>query len=1040
MRFPRAALSILLTASALHAASWGHLPSMHDHDKAFGLTEGKQATAYKATMLRANAPGSVFFPGQKPEITFQVENLTDRPLEAAGHVEVLRYQLQGVPGDNWWPRVRILAREGRTPVKVSLPAKGWKDLTIAPPIPEIRGGYALILDLGKAGRHYVTSLIRTFEASDKRVQHPKQGLESMPPEILERLGVQVVRYGVKFLPTGSRRREETLEWLDEQFTAMHRHKVTCTAEFSSGGEGMPLGRSRPHLDANDTMLGGKTDMAWLPSLDEDFEEYVAMLVSKYGWPKGPITGVMLWNEPWESRSISGWQADIPRYRAIYRAMGRAVFRARREAGVDVLIGGCDSTDNTIDKLFGDGRETFLPMLDFCSTHYQGLSVPRLFPAWNNRRFHQGRVRVWDTESWVANTDDRFAAAVAALRAAGYDRTLASLSRIAVNTLSHHRTAYDRIQTKEGRKKVVRWVESRPLAAAYAAVQHFLGEREFDRILFEHGIPWVYVFAGTEGNADDGVVVVVGDIAGQLTKKGKKPLFDGVRCLDEVRAMQAARKRLRDLPAGQKGPRRELLAKLAERRPLTNCRMIVAADEGRYGLYDFYGNRIEAEGGKLVVPLDDRGFFLKPKASVAGSFAGLVAALRSARIEGIEPVEIVAMDMQRRVGDGPVVKLRLSNQLERGVSGKLSVRLGGLEVRAPRTVTLAPRQRRWVDVDVTGGEANPENDYLLSVTLDCGDDGLADHDELLHVNLIERRTPKIDGDLADWKGAMPQVVVTDQGDTQSFEERMWAMGTFSPGPAGGAAVAYVAHDDEFFYFAAQVADASKDPGSLRYARRDDDSFYYPDVCYGTVKARVGRGKDRKVVQKRVEYRWPEGVRHFSYRRRFDCPWTYDHDNVALAFNAVPLGMDGQQARLPGRMPRYSAYKTTDHEFVFNRVAKGHGGGYEAWRLMVPGMPRIHFFPRQPRHPLWGAVEAAKMALTYKDGFRLVEIALPWSAIPRVKLLRDTHKPVKFAFRINDNGGPTLESNLGRSICEGYSGAFHPGWRSGSPNEVEFRFER
>ena len=163
------------------------------------------------------------------------------------------------------------------------------------------------------------------------------------------------------------------------------------------------------------MKDGKQDQAWLPECDDNYQQFVYRLVSEFGWPKGPITGVKLWNEPWEGLSIVRLGADMLRYRELYKRMGEAVFQARKEAGVDVLVGGCDSSANTWDKLFPDGSDEFLPYLDFCSIHYQGLSAPVLYPQWTQRRFYKGRVLIWDTELWVANSDDRFAGVVAANR-------------------------------------------------------------------------------------------------------------------------------------------------------------------------------------------------------------------------------------------------------------------------------------------------------------------------------------------------------------------------------------------------------------------------------------------------------------------------------------------------------------------------------------------------------------------------------------------------------------------------------------------------
>ena len=104
-------------------------------------------------------------------------------------------------------------------------------------------------------------------------------------------------------------------------------------------------------------------------------------------------------------------------------MAEAVVEARKEGGVKVLIGGACSSANTRDKLFCDGTDTFLPWLDFVSIHYQPLAAdPLLEPNWMNRKGEYGRVRVWDTESWVANSDDRVAGVIASMRAMGQDRT------------------------------------------------------------------------------------------------------------------------------------------------------------------------------------------------------------------------------------------------------------------------------------------------------------------------------------------------------------------------------------------------------------------------------------------------------------------------------------------------------------------------------------------------------------------------------------------------------------------------------------------
>ena len=95
-------------------------------------------------------------------------------------------------------------------------------------------------------------------------------------------------------------------------------------------QSMPLGTTRPHLDENGKFLHTKQDLVWLPELDEDFKKFVKELCLDFGWPKGPVTAVCLWNEPWEGTSISGWQADMIRYKEIYTKMAEAVLEARKK--------------------------------------------------------------------------------------------------------------------------------------------------------------------------------------------------------------------------------------------------------------------------------------------------------------------------------------------------------------------------------------------------------------------------------------------------------------------------------------------------------------------------------------------------------------------------------------------------------------------------------------------------------------------------------------------------------------------------------------
>jgi hypothetical protein len=1036
--------------------AWGVLSDMHNYHGCFGLDpdtsnypnkgtspKWKLQGAYKIVMIESNAPGNVYHEGEKPRLTFQMENLTDEPLSAKSKIEVIRYSQSSMPGEQWYPELKRLEIVGSVPLKVDLAPNGWHNFTVRPPMAQTKGGYGFVVDLGEHGRQFLTSAVRTFRPPSQRVQYPKQCLEHMPAEILERLGIQAVRYGVSFITEDEGRRyDQLIERLDHDLKEMHEHKVTCIAEIGAGTKHQPLRRGRPHLNEDDIMKRGKQDLCWLPKRDDKYQEFVYELACKYGWPKGPITGFMLWNEPWEGLSISGWAADIPRYRELYKRMGDAVFKARRDANVDVLVGGCDSSTNTLDKLFPDGSDEFLPYLDFCSIHYQGLHAPVLYPEWNNRTHHKGRVRIWDTESWTANTDDRFLGVVASNRAAGYDRSLGSLSRIAVSTLSHHRVGKETIHTSDCDKEIPRWIDSRPLAASYGAVQHFIGEREFKEILFRNGLPWVFVFDGPDGNPDDGTVVIVGDIAPLFGgKKTTGVLFETVRSLDELAAKAKLKKKLAALPADAAKERAKLIAQIEEPMPFTNATMTVELPSG-CAVYDYYGNAVDAPANKIELSLDEQGIFLRGNPERKGSFRELLDALRESKIEGIEPLETIAYDMTAPIKTKPVVKLRLTSQRNHPIRGRLKVKLGELDIEYPSELNFKPREQKWVEVKVAGGQAVTVNTYPLELKFDAGKDGIARHEEAMRVNYIVRRKIKIDGRLDDWKGALPQPIgVTGSGGPSFTEAMLFPFAEFEPKESEGLAVGYVAHDDDYFYFAAKIADDTPQNGTQRFATRDPDDDFYPEVSYEPVDER-GRQVELGEHAELREHRWPEGVRRFSYRRWPDIPSSMPQiarDNVLIAFNAIPLGEDGWESHLPGRMPKFVWYKSTDYEFALNKVAPEYGGGTEIWRLWLPGMTYKHFYPRQPKSRKEGPAKG-RLEVRYKTGTRIVECALPWSEIPHVKQLRDAGRTAKFTFRVNhETRGPVMELPRGRSAAEGLSPSFHPNWSPHWPNELEFGFE-
>ena len=1182
-------IALMLFAVTFSVTSKAQMKDPHDwvgYEQTLGLKNGLRHYDFNVKTVSTSAPANIFWPGDKVQFTFQLVSNINQPIDMEAKVKIIQYGSKGVPNDIWLPEMYHIKDVQTIPVQLSISPNGYQNVTINPEISNVYGGYAVVFDLGKHGSQLGTSFVRSMKPSSEKMQYPKQSLDDLGVDFLSRVGVQAIRYGVEYIATNHRDYQATMRQLDEEMKRYAENNITVLLMFGEGHTLIPMGTPRSYLDDDGVYMRTKQDYVWLPSMDPDFKEFVRRLCVKHGWPRGPVTAVGLWNEPWEGISISGWQSDLLRYREIYKVMADAVLEAREE-GADVLVGGCDSSANAWDKLFSDGYD-MLPIFDYLSIHYQGMDSPVLYPEWNNRKDHKGRVLIWDTESWVGNTDDRIGLVVAANRAAGYDRSMGIYGGYMYSGDSHVGTnKHTQLRTPMGQETIPTIYTTWSPAAAMGAVQSLIGERDFNRLLFK-SLPWVILFDGYNNNPDDGAVVVAGDLGEAFG--AEHILFRGVRGLDAAKKMWELRKQ-------KKEP--ETLYE-----PLTGGKMVIKALPS-FRAYDSYGNAILPDKGVLTIPLDFRGYYLRTDGS-KGSYAKLVKAIESSHIEGFEPLDIVAKDFLAPIENKPVMDLVLTNMLNRPVSGTLNITIEGLEIEAPQKLSFKPHEQKTIQVKVKNGVANAENTYPLDVYFDGGKDGIAIHWEDMHVNVISKRTIVVDGDLSDWEGAFAQTV-KGAGAGVSVTEAAWYPFKNFDRDVDGFANGYLAYDDDYFYFAAKVADKTPFEGTRRFEFRDDDEFFYPDVSYmQTVNAMRGVEKQRNanadnksallhpdkegervlntfentettqsigfdidlpedrhtqvaiyfppmdqydidiVVYDRntgfemirrkveriwdgayvsldvagkvrircsakgwwyaikvgglffdkteqnitafknvdlntcgnwkgvygkeghaiiglpyslpssvtlayveyddkVELNWPEGVRHYSYRKDPDIPdgaLGRAIDNVMIAFNAIPDKEDEMELMAKGTMPRFVAYKCTDYEYALNKVAPEYGGGTEIWRMLVPGMTRKHFFPRQPKQGMEGPVRDGKLEIRRDGNTLYTECAIPWSEIPHVKETLDKGKTVKFSFLINDNGkgGAYMELAQKRSVSKMNSKAFHPDWKEHWANEVEFSYEK
>ena len=1014
-----------------------------------GLSKDSPAT-FKAMKIASSITDSILWPGEKLQVTLQVQNLTDKPIAADGVVEVIHFATKGIPGDIWTPKMERLAVMETLPLRVDVAASGWANFTLDLNISETKGAYALVLDLPELGRSFFGSVGRVFKPKNTMAQYPQFTTDITFPTVLHRLGIAPNRFELGYKPTTDKDFEN---WYQEVTKRLRDYKALgLPVSLEVGGPTFfgptqPLGRPRPWLDDAGMMLDTKFDLAWLPSYDEDFRKFVKRLISDYGWPRGPLNAIMLWNEPWEGISISGWGADMLRYREMFQVLAEATREACREAGVTVLIGGCDSTTNTMDKLFPDESEYWYDFLDFCSIHYQGM-----FPAVGYKPWVKRALRTWDTESWVANTDDRVGAVVATNLALGYGRAVGVFHGNAIAGEKYwEETLY---KDNEGNEIKANIINVWPVAIALSAAMEFIGERKFERLVYPNGLPWVMQFEGlrdAEGKVspEDGTLVVVGDIGDEFG--ADNVWLRTARGIVEKDKKQELIDTLFTLP-GDAPERAALMEKFTTGETLTGASLTLDVgstdpQKALFALYDFYGNPCDSQDGKITIPLDGRGFFLRTTGE-KGSWDALVKAVETAHIDGIEPIAIMCHDFTEPLSKSPELHITLSNVLNRSIVGKLSLAMQGVVFENPeQEIALQPHETRVVSAKIKNATPAECNTYPVNVIFDARADGKARHIEDMHVNLIAARTIRVDGSLDDWRDVLPQFV-SETNTSQTVAEFAWL--PFADAPKGmtqGQAQAYLAYDENYFYFAIRILDSTPHEGMPRFETRDDDEYFYPEISYierADVQSQPSFTLPDEPFGEKIALKWPEGVRRYSYRKDPVLPMGSmpRRDNVQIAFNVIPQEDKQWLPNPPGTFPRFSTWATTDYEYALNPVAARYGGGTEVWRLQYPGMPHKHFYPRQPKSKLEGPVKDAALVIKHEGNIRTVETAIPWQEIPEVKKALDQGRTIKFGFRANDDQGRgCMELARRRSVAKmaGCGTAFLPDWGEHWDNEIEFGFE-
>jgi hypothetical protein len=145
-----------------------------------------------------------------------------------------------------------------------------------------------------------------------------------------------------------------------------------------------------------------------------------------------------------------------------------------------------------------------------------------------------------------------------------------------------------------------------------------------------------------------------------------------------------------------------------------------------------------------------------------------------------------------------------------------------------------------------------------------------------VNIVAARTIAVDGKLDDWKDVPAQTITSGDIAGPTLTEAAWyPFKKFDASIKTGFATGYLAYDTAYFYFAAKIADQTPDSGTIRFEKRNEDEYFYPDTCYGMP---MGGAKSFSV-------RWSGTVKpKHSERYTF---YTVSDDGVRLWVNDRPV---------------------------------------------------------------------------------------------------------------------------------------------------------
>ena len=788
-----------------------------------------------------------------------------------------------------------------------------------------------------------------------------QGTRNNPTLLLRgaqtaaRLGIKILRFEAHWSNVEQKRGVYNWSSLDPMMHAMAKAGVrTMWTVDDAPFWTMPFGQPTP------ACIPTKADWSCEPQYLPLFEKWLNAACRRY-WDhgRGALWVLENWNEPWNGISISGWESDIPHYRAIMKVIARVAHAQKppMETAAACWIG---NTEN----MFLTGRHPAqqIKMVDISTDHY--VQPDFSYGPMVARYWHKQSM---DTETWVACNEMMLPQVMTQFMACGQEHVNPCFPDFIYFSDPGSPTSY---------------TMPTPVALACNTFSYFMTGKPFQRLLFMHHLPFAFQF-GTDPHA---VVVLLGRL---FTPFGNS--------LRSVLWWQF------NLTHG--GTMR-----------FNNA-------DGAIHVYNLDGNRVFMHQNTVTLPVTTLAYYLTcPKGGVKLIRRRLAAATYQ-NVRPVEIIAHDFTQMVNTPGLTLHTTLHnLLPQTITGIL-TITPPVGLKLATDRLPVTLTAGQSLDVAMAVVHARVAPTNVYPFRYRFasPVGDARWSENLHVLvavHTTIKINGDVSLWKNIPGVMHGCQQ----QQAWFADHRWLPFAMEA-AKYPRKSFAQVKLAWDKNYFYVLARVNDAPAYPGHLRLATRNDDRYFRSakddaycqslkpyakfvlaaawntplivpsalrkDPLFGAyekflathpqAKAEVATGAAEVFIKARKmnpKASFAQATYVYKVNPHVDLPWVGNTLQFALhvlpGYNARDMILDTQQ--VPAG---FHAMPDTDYEYALYAC---RGGGSELWRLLAPGVPRGFYWPRQPRakHDQ-GRVVGAQHLVRRDGNVTIYEAAIPWTEL-------------------------------------------------------------